>query len=92
VSDLPAIRQELDELAAMLAAAEHLIDDGHVIEIPPIEERVDALCARILALEPRDRQACGAILSDLIRGLEALLAKLRHGLDALERSRAARPA
>ena len=85
MGDLAAIRRELDDLAATIAAAEHLVHLGHVVEIPPIERRVDVLCTEILTLAPDDGLACRSVLTSLIRSLDALLAALRRHRDALER-------
>jgi hypothetical protein len=92
LSDLAAIRRELDELAAMIAAAEHLVELGHVVEIPPIETRVDALCAGILKLPSEDGLACRSVLASLIRSLDTLLDALRLRRDALDRDLAERRA
>ncbi len=92
MSDLAAIRRELDDLAGTIAAAEHLVYLGHVVEIPPIETRVDVLCAGILTLAPDDARACRSVLTALIRSLDALLDSLRLRRDALERDLAERRA
>ncbi|MFQ5774576.1 MAG: hypothetical protein ACE5GS_08675 [Kiloniellaceae bacterium] len=79
--------KDLDAVGAVLLRARAELDAGHAIDLSPLEERVNGLCARLKTLPADEGSALRprvlALIDDfghLARTIEARLEELRQDL------------
>ena len=79
------IAQDLRVLEGMVARARGQIAEGGVLELQPLEERVQALCGRVSALPPAEGQRFKPALLALLDELTTFGGQIEAGLEALSR-------
>lgn len=76
MTDVTAIRSELQTLATLVAAARAILGDGRAVDLAGFDRRVAALCQSVQSLGVKDAQLLKPGLIALIDDIE----RLKHDL------------
>ena len=83
MTDITAIRSELQTIASLVAASRTILADGRAVDLTGLDRRVDALCQSLQSLDAKDARTLKPGLIALIDDIEHLKRDLLAQHEAL---------
>lgn len=77
MTEAAKLKKEIDNVAALIDTARHVLADGRLVDLKGLDRRVETACTALAALAREDAQALQPRMIGLLEGIDSLARDLR---------------